>query len=283
MLLNINIDKLSKLVESFYELTKIRTVVYDDNFNEIFCYPVNHSVFCDMMNNIPEIHEKCKMSAAHLCELCHEKGEMVSLTCHAGLTEVAFPLCEDNMTIGYIMFGQITNIKNSKMFANHVRQCCNGYNLPTGEFDKRIKSVRYKSKEQIEAVCEIMNAFTSYIYLKRIVSMKKEAVLGKITSFIDNNLGSDLSVGTICEKISVSKTVLYEITEEFMPGGVAKYIRFKRLEKAKELLEFSDKSVEEISGLVGFLDSNYFRRSFKAYTGLSAKAYRKRKTQNDKD
>lgn len=275
MLLNINIDKLSKLVESFYKLTKIRTVVFDDNFNEVFCYPERHTVFCEMMNSIPEIHEKCKRSAGHLCALCHEKKEMVSMTCHAGLTEVVFPLCEDDITIGYIMFGQITNIKNSEAFASQVKQRCFNYKLPTAEFDKRIKSVRYKSTEQIEAVSEIMNAFTSYIYLKKIVSMKKEEVLAEIVEFIDNNLNSDLSVGSICERTSTSKTVLYEITKDFMPGGVAKYVKTKRLEKAKELLESSDKSIEEISGLAGFLDSNYFRRSFKAYTGMSAKAYRK--------
>lgn len=280
MLLNINIDKLSKLVESFYKLTKIRTVVYDDNFNEVFCYPENHSVFCEMMNSIPEIHNKCITSAGHLCSLCQQKKEMVCMTCHAGLTEVAFPLCEDNITIGYIMFGQITNIKNSEKFANQVRQRCNGYGLCAAEFDKKIKSIRYKSNEQIEAASEIMNAFTSYIYMKKIVSTKKEALLGKITSFIDNNLSSDLSVSAICEKISISKTVLYEITKQYMPGGIAKYVKTKRLEKAKVLLESSDKSVEEISGLAGFLDSNYFRRSFKAYTGMSAKQYRKKNSSN---
>ena len=236
MLLNINVDKLTKLVESFYKLTKIRVVVYDDDFNEVFGYPDKHSVFCDMMNSIPEIHKKCKDSAMRLCALCRERGEMVSFTCHAGLTEVVFPLCEDNMTIGYIMFGQITNIKSKQKFEKQVRECCSSYKLPSEEFDKRIKSVQYKSEEQIEAVSEIMNAFTSYIYLKRIVSMKKEVMLGKITAFIDNNLGSDLSVSTICERVSISKTVLYEITGEFMPGGVAKYVKFKRLEKAKELL-----------------------------------------------
>lgn len=277
MLLNINIDKLTKLVESFYKLTKIRVAVYDDDFNEVFCYPDKHSDFCDMMNNIPEIHEKCKMSAMRLCTLCRKTGKMVSFTCHAGLTEVAFPLCDENVTIGYIMFGQITNIKSKKKFANQVRNCCSGYKLPLAEFDKKIKSVNHKSEEQIEAASEIMNAFTSYIYSKRIVTIKKEVMLEKITSFIDNNLGIDLSIGTICERVSISKTVLYEITRELMPGGVAKYVRFKRLEKAKELLGFSDKSIEEISGLVGFLDSNYFRRLFKSYTGMSAKAYRKKK------
>ncbi len=96
-------------------------VVFDDKFNEIFCYPKAHTAFCDMMNKTPKIYEKCNKRAKKLCALCRDKEEMVTFTCHAGLTEVAVPLCEGNLTIGYIMFGQITNIKDKKFnFKNHA-------------------------------------------------------------------------------------------------------------------------------------------------------------------
>ena len=275
MFLDINTDKLAKLVESFYKLTKIRMVVYDDSFNEIFCHPEKHTPFCDMMNKNPLIHKKCLESAKILCEKCRDTGEMVTFTCHAGLTEVAVPLYEGNITIGYIMFGQITNKKDKKFFAENVKQRCRSYNLDLSELSKKINTICYKSDEQIEAVSEIMNAFTSYIYLKKIVFMKREEALANVLRFIDENLDSDLSINTICEKNNISKTVLYDITKESMPGGIAKYIKNKRLEKAKELILYTDKSIEEISGLVGFLDSNYFRRLFKMYAGVSAKAYRK--------
>ena len=77
MLLDIDIDKLTKLIKSFYNLTKTRVVLYDDVFREVFCYPENHTVFCDMMNKIPNIHEKCNGSARELCRMCKEKNEMV--------------------------------------------------------------------------------------------------------------------------------------------------------------------------------------------------------------
>ena len=74
--------------------------------------------------------------------------------------------------------------------------------------------------------------------------------------------------------------MLYNITKESMPDGIGKYIKIKRIEKAKTLLINTDKSVEEISGLVGFMDSNYFRRLFKQATGTSAKNYRKNTAKN---
>lgn len=276
MFLDININKLTKLVRSFYELTKIRMVIYDDEFNEIFSYPEKHTAFCDMMNRNPQIHQKCTASARHACDQCRKHNQLIAYTCHAGLTEVVAPLSENNATIGYIMFGQITNIKNRSEFSRRARLKCENYPLDFDDFEKKIKTVSYKTNTQIEAISEIMNAFTSYICLQKIVSTKREETLESLLDYIDENLYSDLSVHSICEKFSISKTVLYDLSKSAMPGGIAKYIRTKRIEKAKELLLKTDKSIEEISGLSGFMDCNYFRRVFKQATGLSAKSYRKK-------
>lgn len=276
MFLDININKLTKLVKSFYELTNIRMVVYDDAFNEVFSYPERHTTFCDMMNRNPNIRKKCNASASFACDQCRKQNKMITYTCHAGLTEVVAPLNENDVTIGYIMFGQITNIKNKTEFAKRAKLKCENYALDLEEFNKKIRTVPYKTDAQIEAISEIMNAFTSYIYLKRIVSTKREETLDSILDYIEQNIYSDLSVQSICEKFSISKTVLYDLTKSAMPGGIAKNIRSKRIERAKELLLTTDKPIEEISGLSGFIDCNYFRRIFKQITGLSAKSYRKR-------
>ena len=275
MLLDINMDKLKKLIESFYKLTKIKITVYDDSFNEILAYPPSHSAFCNMLNTIPEIHEKCNASAKALCALCRNENEMVMCTCHAGLTEVCAPLHESGITIGYIMFGQITNIKSKSEFAAKATECCKNYTLDPTEFEQRVSQVPYKNNEQLEAVSQIINTFTSYIYLERIISLKKEEKLNSIIEYIDLNTGVDLSIGALCERFSISKTLLYELTKSVMPDGIAKYIRSKRIEKARELISQTDKSIEEISGLVGFLDCNYFRRLFKQICGVSANTYRK--------
>ena len=68
-----------------------------------------------------------------------------------------------------------------------------------------------------------------------------------------------------------------------MAEGIAAYIRNRRIERAKELIANTEKSVEEIAGMVGFLDSDYFRRVFKKTVGVSAKTWRnKMKTEENK-
>ncbi len=276
MLLDIDISKLTTLVKSFYKLTKIKVAVYDDSFNEIFTYPQVDSPFCDMMNRTPETRKNCQESVKKLCERCRNQKRLVTFTCHAGLTEAVAPLYENNMIIGYIMFGQITNVKNRIEFVEKAKEVCREYPLEESEFNDKILTVPYKNNEQLMAASEIINALTAYICLEHIVFLKKEEALSSIVEYIDRNLSQDLSTRTLCERFSISKTVLYELTKPSMPDGIAKYIRNKRMNKAKELISETESSIEEISGLVGFLDSNYFRRVFKQVNGLSANAYRKK-------
>ncbi|MEE1198283.1 MAG: helix-turn-helix transcriptional regulator [Acutalibacteraceae bacterium] len=48
-----------------------------------------------------------------------------------------------------------------------------------------------------------------------------------------------------------------------------------RIERAKELLDFTDKSIADIAESSGFQDQNYFARIFKKQVGLSPTQYRK--------
>ncbi len=283
MILDINTERLSNLIKSFYELTKIKIVVYDDSFRELICYPSTDSAFCSMMKNTPDVNSKCHRSIEKWCQTCKEKDALVQYTCHAGLTEVVAPLKEGGNTIGYIMFGQIADIKDKQEFRKKVMECCREYPLDFGELEEKIKAVKYRGSEQIKAVSALLNTFVSYIYLESIVVLREDGKTKKVIEFIDEHLGEDLSISVLCEKMLVSRTVLYEITRPVMAEGIAAYIRNRRIEKAKELIANTEKSVEEIAGMVGFLDSNYFRRVFKKNVGVSAKTWRnKMKTEENK-
>lgn len=57
---------------------------------------------------------------------------------------------------------------------------------------------------------------------------------------------------------------------------VKQYLMMMRIEKAKELIDYTDYSIKDISVLLNFNSFTYFERAFKQYTGLTPLAYRKR-------
>lgn len=83
-----------------------------------------------------------------------------------------------------------------------------------------------------------------------------------------------LHVGVLCKEFNISRTRLYEATKQYIDGGIAAYIRKKRLSKAKELLKTTDLPIAEIAYSVGFSDYNYFLRVFKNQFMVSPKKVR---------
>ncbi len=66
----------------------------------------------------------------------------------------------------------------------------------------------------------------------------------------------------LCAHLGVSRTQLYNKLKALTGRSIAVYIRFIRLQKAKEMLESTDQTVAEIAYLTGFNDPNYFSRVF---------------------
>ncbi|MBZ0218613.1 MAG: AraC family transcriptional regulator [Fimbriimonadaceae bacterium] len=54
------------------------------------------------------------------------------------------------------------------------------------------------------------------------------------------------------------------------------YVQSLRIEEAKQMLETTDDVIDDIAGLVGYEDSNSFRRLFKRTTGITPHQYRVR-------
>ena len=61
--------------------------------------------------------------------------------------------------------------------------------------------------------------------------------------------------------------------------GMVDYVNRIRIEKAKELLRNTGKTIQEISDVIGFVDQKYFSRQFKKETSLSPTEYRMQNSQ----
>ena len=98
------------------------------------------------------------------------------------------------------------------------------------------------------------------------VLMKMYDSLEKELSITELAKSCYMSVGHFCH--------LFKNVVGISPHG---YMAYLRIEKAKDLLANTDRSVAEISAATGFSDQNYFSRYFKKRTGYSPSEYRKSK------
>ncbi len=275
MSLTLNVSELKELMKSFYMLSGIRFVLFDDAFKQILSYPENDCAFCSIMKSHPTTRRKCNYADRRQCEKCEKENKLVLYKCHAGLVEAVIPLHESEKIIGYLMFGQITDNPDKSEIFSRVQKLSNELKFDTAKLTRGIDSISYKTSEQIQSAAKIMEACTSYIINRELITPENNKIFEGAKAYIEEHLGDSLKIEDICEALGVGRTKLYEIFKSEIKMGVSKYILRRRMHKAKKLLKSTDMPIPEIADSIGFTDYNYFGRVFKKTYGKSPKSYRK--------
>ncbi len=96
----------------------------------------------------------------------------------------------------------------------------------------------------------------------------------KITEYIIDKPMLKHTIKHLCSKAILSPVKLQEGFRCIHGTTVSNYIRNVRVEKARDLLIYTDNNVSEVSYMVGFTSRSYFCKIFKEKYGCNATAYR---------
>lgn len=99
--------------------------------------------------------------------------------------------------------------------------------------------------------------------------------LAKAISFIEDNFTKPLTLIEIAHKANMSTSNFSKVFKEKMLCSPLNYVISCRLKKSCDLISKTDFSITEISGIVGFEDSNYFSRQFKQHFGISPMQFKR--------
>lgn len=111
---------------------------------------------------------------------------------------------------------------------------------------------------------------------KNIPNQKHMEKITLVKEYIDNNFESKISLSGISQEFYTSKYYLAREFKKYYCMTIGDYVSGKRITFAKELLRFTNKTIEEISALCGIEDTNYFAKVFRKLEGCSPSDYKKR-------
>jgi len=265
-------EQLSLLLHSFYMLTHIKITLFDAHHNEIMTYPQKTCEICRLIRN--DGIDECIRSDNDGFDKCRSTGEYLAYTCHAGLMEVICPLINDNITIGYMMFGQMICKENSEQARDNIIEKCVGLPIDKIQLKNAVNQITEKSAEEIKAAAIMMQTSIYYLISNRFVRMEKGKYVEMLDSYIIDHIADKITIETICRYFGMSRTTLYTLAQQYLECGILDYIRKKRIKYAQNLLANTQLPVTVISDKAGFSDYSYFRRVFKQETGTSCKSYR---------
>ncbi|MFC3039527.1 AraC family transcriptional regulator [Virgibacillus xinjiangensis] len=99
-----------------------------------------------------------------------------------------------------------------------------------------------------------------------------------IAKYIQENFMEKLTIDSIAEALSISKSYVSHVFKEMTGFTVMEYVMSSRLTQAKYLLEAEpDKPLKDIACESGFESVSHFSRYFKSKVGVTAKEYRRQR------
>lgn len=103
----------------------------------------------------------------------------------------------------------------------------------------------------------------------------KQAKVIEVKMYLEEHYMEKISLDVLAEQFFINKYYLSKLFKESYGMTINAYILSVRITRAKQLLRFSDRTIDEIGEKVGIADGNYFARVFKKIEGVTPSEYRK--------
>ena len=104
---------------------------------------------------------------------------------------------------------------------------------------------------------------------------KKRMELAAVKAYMDEHYTQKLTLDDLEAQFFINKYYLLKIFKETYGMTISSYLISKRITRAKQLLRFTQMTIDEVGCAVGMDGAGYFSRMFKKAEGMSPKEYRK--------
>lgn len=95
----------------------------------------------------------------------------------------------------------------------------------------------------------------------------------RIVTYMENHLGSNLSIAQICKDNAIGHTHLQNIFSMEAHAGVMEYFINMKIDAAKHMIRQGNMNFTEIADTLGYSSIYYFSRQFKKVSGLTPSEY----------
>lgn len=101
-----------------------------------------------------------------------------------------------------------------------------------------------------------------------------DSLYGQMVHYVEQNYLRKITLDEIAEYLHANRSYLSRLYKSRSGVNLFDDILHRRVEKAKEYMEHTDRKLYEIAVEVGFEDAGYFSKVFQKYTGMAPKEYR---------
>lgn len=269
---------------------ELTPVIYGESLVRIlrFNYPPNNCAFVPHYHNRIELHYVINGSL-ELC--CNDETVIIN----TNELSIVSPMLSHSGRSGkegveyYVIMFDIEALYNDNIPASRYlepiikRKVCFDYKTSDHQIVSIIPEIikineqpeRHHPLETIGLLYRLLGLF-QHNCINTGPAPKKEAHrMRDVLEYIDSHITDNISVLSVSERFNYNESYFCRKFKREVGCTVSQYIRTRRLEYARKLLETDKISVKHISDICGFSDSAHFTRSFEKAYGISPSKYRK--------
>lgn len=262
------------LLRDFYELTGLRTVVFDEWGMDILSYPKELPDYCRLVRATPAGARGCRLCDQKACRQAQRERKALIYPCHAGLIEAITPLQVEGVIAGYLLLSHIVQGEDEEAEWECARKLCESYGISEKELYDAYSQLPRTPYKILHAACDLLSLSAQALCQAHMAHLIPGSPQEKLNRYLTEHLAEKLSSAQICGALGIGRTALYELSKETYGCGVNEYIRRLRIQQAISLLTTTKMTNSEICQQIGISDYNYFFRIFRSQTGLTPKEYR---------
>ena len=135
--------------------------------------------------------------------------------------------------------------------------------------------------DRLFAADNLFDEYVCYYEIAKVLSListkKKRKIspyLNAVLNYIKNNYRKKITVRDVAENVNLSESHLFSVFKKEMGISPITYLNNYRLSIAADELIKTDKTITEISDMVGFRDAVYFNKLFRKAYQMSPSKYR---------
>lgn len=139
--------------------------------------------------------------------------------------------------------------------------------------------LKMDSCTSIEAIAELHHSM-ALDFTGKMLLLQKNAVISKsivmCMDYVYSHIHDRITVNDLADFTGLSPSYLSRLFKKELGIAVSDYIREKKIEKAQNLLKYSDFSFIEIANYLSFSSQSHFIQTFEKLVGITPKKYRDR-------
>ncbi|AKJ65659.1 helix-turn-helix domain-containing protein [Kiritimatiella glycovorans] len=133
--------------------------------------------------------------------------------------------------------------------------------------------------DDFERLCEVLrnalDEFMNRIYLQGY--NRSNAKVREIMNYLAEHYTEPISLDDVAQAVNLSRFRAAHLVKEVTGKTILQHVKRMRVQKARELLDQSERNYADIAYELGFSDQSYFIKQFRELTGTTPARYRHRR------